>query len=356
MRFDKNRLILVLVTVGSTLAVWFGVGPPVAYKNFDGPLYVAVAQTWYDREAIRERFSFPLPLEYYPAHLPGFPALIWVTTVVASNPFWGMLFITLLGAITGSIVFYEIAKDHKWPNPLLLAMVWLFFWPRMWAVRSVGSPETWFITFIMAGLWMFEKKRFLWSGIWGGLAIWTKSPGALLIPVLLINNFYNRNKSYKHYIPVVVMTLAGLGLFGFYQWRTGDFWAYFNTGDNIHLGLPFHIFDSRQIWVGDAWLEEVLWIYFVGTIGIIRAWKLNKLWSIWGGLFLAVITLVGHRDIARYSLPIVPTVLLGFSDLFRHKSTKIILMIMLIPLFFYTANFLRFNVMEIADWGEFLGR
>jgi len=350
----KNWLILGLVAILSTIVVWLGTGVSSAFKNFDGPLYVAVAQTWYDKEAIGGKFSFPLPLEYYPAHLPLYPALIWGASVGLQNPFWAMLFVTLIGSVAGAILFYEIAKSKKWDNPLFLSLLWLFVWPRMWAVRSVGSPETWFIAFIMTSLWMFEKKKYWLSGILGALAIWTKSPAVLLIPTYLLIASINKIKGFKAYIPIGIMVLAGVGLFGFFRLRTGDFFAYFHTGDNIHLGLPFGIFDSNKTWVGNAWLEDILWIYLIAMIGIVRAWQKDRLWAIWGGLFLSVIIFVSHRDIARYSLPLVPVVILGFSDLMKPRWVKIILLLMLIPLYFYTVNFVKFNVMPIQNWGEFL--
>jgi len=350
----KNWLILALTAVFSSGVIWLWTGFGTAYKNFDGPLYIVVTHTWYDKQAIRSSFSLPLPLEYYPAHLPLYPGLIWLTERIVQNPFWAMLGMTTLGTIFGSILFYEIAKSKHWDDPLLLAILWLFIWPRMWSVRVTGSPETWFVAFIMASLWMFERKKYWMAGILGALALWTKSPAVLLIPVYLIIIYLNKIKDLRSYIPVVVLVLTGLGLFGFFQMRTGDFWAYFHTGDNIHMGLPMGIFDSSKTWVGDAWLEDVVWIYLIAAIGIYRAWKKDKLWAVWGGVFLTVILFVSHRDIARYSLPLVPTVILGFSDLLKPKWVKIILAVMLIPLFFYTVNFVKFNVMPIGNWGEFL--
>ena len=351
----RNWLILAVTAVLSTIVVWLGTGINTAYKNFDGPLYITVAQTWYDKEAIRTKFSFPLPLEYYPAHLPLFPVFITLAGFLITNPFWAMLTVTLAGSIVGAILFYEIARNKKWGNPLLLALIWLFFWPRMWAVRSVGSPETWFVAFIMASLLLFEQKKYFWSGILGALAIWTKSPAVLLIPTYLLINLITKNKVWKSYLPIVIMILSGVGLFGFFQLRTGDFWAYFHTGDNIHLSLPFGIFDSNKTWVGNAWLEDVLWIYLIAAIGIVRAWHKDKLWATFGGIFLTAILFVSHRDIARYSLPLVPVVILGWSDLLKPKWVKIVLLLMLIPLFFYTVNFVKFNVMPIGNWGEFFG-
>ena len=51
--------------------------------------------------------------------------------------------------------------------------------------------------------------------------------------------------------------LAMVALFGFYQLQYGDFFAYFHSGDNIHLtGAPF-----SSIWpsdLGTNWLEATL--------------------------------------------------------------------------------------------------
>ena len=85
--------------------------------------------------------------------------------------------------------------------------------------------------------------------------------------------------------------------------------AYFHSGDNIHLQLtPFRVFDTSQAWVGTLWLEEIIWIYFIGAIGIYYAYKKTVFGDIWGGIFYTVILFVSHRDISRYSLPLVPVV------------------------------------------------
>ena len=150
---------------------------------------------------------------------------------------------------------------------------------------------------------------------------------------------------------------ALVGLFYYYQIRTGDFLAYFHSGDNIHLqALPFRVFDSSQPWVGTFWLEDILWVYLVGGIGVIRAIRKNKIFGTFGAVFYATILFVSHRDIARYSLPLVPVVLLGLSDVLEKKEVRWALGLLLVPAFFYTVNFLIHNQLPIADWGPFLNR
>ena len=348
-------LIIGLTAVLSTATVWIAAGMDKIYRNFDGPLYITVAKTWYAKAAIANNYSFPLPLEYYPAHFPLYPALIDLVSLSGLNHLQAMVAVNLAATITGAIVIYEIAQKRRWGQPLAVAIAWLFLWPRMWAVRSVGSPETLFITLLMLALWTFSEKKYWLAGVFGALAVWTKSPAILLIPVFLIINIIKNIKDYKSYIPIGILLASVLGLFTFFKIQTGDFWAYFHTGDNIHLqALPFRIFDSNQVWVGSWWLEDVLWIYVIAAIGVWRAFKKDPVWGWWGAIFLAVILFVSHRDIARYSLPLVPTVLLGFSDIFAKKEVRIVLLVMLIPLFFYTVNFVTHNVMPIGNWGPFL--
>ncbi|MBI5358765.1 hypothetical protein HZB69_04040 [Candidatus Amesbacteria bacterium] len=353
MKIDKNWLIIILVTLISTIVVWWVVGLKTIYQNFDGPYYLVVAKSWYDKATIGKYFSFNLPLEYYPAHFPLYPiATKLISWLPLLNPLKSMLLINLGATAASAIVFFEILKNKKVPHALFMALVFLFIWPRMWAVRSIGSPETLFILWILLSLKYFELKRFWMAGLFGALAILTKSPGILLFPV-----YFLASKFDKKIWPTLLIPLALLLLFTFFRIQTGDFLAYFNSGDNIHLqALPFKIFDSSQPWVGSFWLEDIIWIYLIGGLGVYYAFQKDRLWGIFGMVFYSVILFVSHRDIARYSLPLIPIVLYGFSDLFKRKEVRIALILLIIPLYFYTLNFLTHNIVAISDWAPFLSK
>ena len=74
----------------------FSEGMMTIWKNFDGPNYLVIAKSWYDKEKIRVMFSNPLKLEYYPAHLPLYPALINLLNNFFRGP-WAMLLAVLVG-------------------------------------------------------------------------------------------------------------------------------------------------------------------------------------------------------------------------------------------------------------------
>jgi len=266
--------------------------------------------------------------------------------------------VLLVGLAAAAMVIYKVVEVQKWGNPLWVALAWLFVWPRMWAVRVVGSPETLFVLWIIASLYFFQKRKFWQAAIFGSLAVSTKSPGILLFPAYILwwgENFMKTKKWEGKIYPILLIPAALAAVFGLFWLRTGDFWAYFHSGDNIHLQLlPFKVFDSSQSWVGNFWLEDVLWIYFIGALGIYHAFKKSRVWGWWGAVFFVSILFVSHRDISRYSLPLVPIVLVGLSELLNRKEVRLTLLLFLIPAYLYTVNFVSHNFFPISDWGPFL--
>jgi len=347
-----------VVILVSTAVVWLPVGREKIYENYDGPYYVAVARSWYNKEILGRNFSFPIPLEYYAAHFPLYPALINAISAFGLNRLQAMLAVNLAATAAAAMVIYKVVEVQKWGNPLWVALAWLFVWPRMWAVRVVGSPETLFVLWIIASLYFFQKRKFWQAAIFGSLAVSTKSPGILLFPAYLLwwgENFMKTKKWEGKIYPILLIPAALAAVFGLFWLRTGDFWAYFHSGDNIHLQLlPFKVFDSSQSWVGNFWLEDVLWIYFIGALGIYHAFKKSRVWGWWGAVFFVSILFVSHRDISRYSLPLVPIVLVGLSEFLNRKEVRLTLLLFLIPAYLYTVNFVSHNFFPISDWGPFL--
>jgi len=341
----RDLLILAGVAVGSTVILWITTGMKVVYQNFDGPYYTAVAKCFYNKDCLGKSFDFPLKLEYYPAHFPLYPTFIKLMEPLGLIR--AGLIINILATVAAAIVIYEVTKRNLW-----IAMTWLFFWPRMWVVRSIASPETLFILFVVLSLYLFEKKSYWMSALAGSAAVLTKSPGVLLFAVYAL--MFARKPDSKIW-PVLLIPITLLGLFYFFKVQTGDFFAYFHSGDNIHLQyLPFKVFDSGQPWVGTFWLEDVLWIYLIGAIGVIKTMRKNQVWGYFGVVFYATILFVSHRDIARYSLPLVPVVLIGLSEIFERREVRWAMALLVVPMFFYSVNFLLHNQLSIADWAPFL--
>ncbi|MFH0979536.1 MAG: hypothetical protein V1803_01150, partial [Candidatus Roizmanbacteria bacterium] len=133
------------------------------------------------------------------------------------------------------------------------------------------------------------------------------------------------------------------------------FLAYFHSGDNIHLVFPFSVFDFQKSWVGTAWLEDILFYFFLYGLTTFNL-KDSKHRSLFyfSLIFFIATVFVQHRDIARYSLPLWPMALIAFEKFFTSKKFLIVFLILLPAIYFYAWNFLGYNVMPIADWRPFL--
>ncbi|MBI5123784.1 glycosyltransferase family 39 protein [Candidatus Roizmanbacteria bacterium] len=370
MRRIYSYLILTSIVLISTFVLWRGVGFLTIYKHYDGPLYVVVAKTFYNPVKIEQlKLATTLNPKYFAAHLPLYPALIRVVREIGVFRKLGylkaMVGVNLLSTIGLVLFFYYLLKKFKLTkNPLMLATVFLFL-PRFLIVRTVGAPESLFILLILLSLFFFEKDlpagrqgKFWLAGLFGGLATMTKTPGILLFAgygLVFIERLIKEKKISWHWLGIILIPLGLLGVFGLYGIQYKDFFAYFHSGDNIHLVFPYSVFNFQKPWVGTAWLEEILFYYFIYGLAIINL-KDNKYRSFFyfGLVFFTAALFVQHRDISRYSLPLWPLGLIAFEKFFISKRFLIVFLILLPAIYLYAWNFLGYNIMPIADWKPFL--
>jgi hypothetical protein len=392
-KVKKDLFFLTLAAFLATLFVWLPFffdlkeGITTVFKNYDGPNYIVIAKTWYDQAQIASRFSLPTPLEYYPAHLPGYPFSIFVFDLFLPGT-WAMLGSTLIFSILCLFSFYLLVYKFKLSkDPFSLSLLFLIFPARWVAVKAVGSPEPMFLFFVLSSIYffksafdkvennLFSKKKnvyldLLLAGIFGGLAQITKSPGILLFAGFEIFLFYKMIKekgkafSFKNLfnhiakpsLPLLLIPLSALLVFGFYQIRTGNFWAYFHSGDNFHLFFPpYQAFSPQRSWLGDFWREDMVWQYLLGALTVVFLIK-KKLFALasFAGVFFSATLFVAHRDLARYSLPLIPFSLIAFDEFLQKKEFKIALFIIIPAVYLFAINFIAQNTAPVADWTPYL--
>jgi Gpi18-like mannosyltransferase len=317
--------------------------------NYDGPLYLIVSKTFYNKEAIKTTYQFPLATEYYTAHFPLFPALIRAVSTFTNSPY-AMLLVTL-GSSFLAIYFF-----HKLSGNYFLTFLFSIFPARWLIVRSVGSADPLFIAAIIASIYFFKNKKYLWAGVWGAIAQFTKSPAILLFISYLIYLFFSKNFDIKKYLAIFLMPASLILVFCIYYFTQGDFFAYFRSGDNIHLFFPpFQIFNYSTSWVGTFWLEEIIFVYLIGALGTIRLFMQKHYeYATFTAIFFLSTIFVSHRDLIRYSLPIVPFLILAFSDTILKKEFRIALGVIIIPIYLFSLAYITQNVMPISNWGPFL--
>jgi len=377
-------LLIVILSVVPTFLVWlpFFLRVPSFWKiplpqdgmativaNYDGPLFIVVAKTLYKPELIGN-FSFNLPSQYYAAHFPLFPLLIKLFAGIFGFPY-SMLFVTLISSVLATYFFYLFIKEYVGKeNALFLTFAFSIFPARWLIVRSVGSSEPLFVAAIIASIFYFKKGKYFASGIWGALAQLTKSPAILLFisyfatlswPIIksAATTTFSRWKTHfdiKKYLSISLIPISLIAVFILYKVQLNDFLAYFHSGDNIHLFFPpFQIFNYSQPWVGTFWLEEVIFVYLFGILGLIKLIEKKDYDVAWFvGTFFVSTLFVSHRDIIRYALPIIPFLFAAYSDALVKKEFKIAVAFLIIPIYLFALSYISQNVMPISDWAPLL--
>ena len=381
----KNLLLIVLMSLLPTFLIWLPFffrfktfwtiplpqdGMATIVANYDGPLFLVIAKTFYNKAFIGANYSFPLPTEYYAAHFPLFPSLIRLFAPLLGFPY-AMLTITLASSVLALHFFYKFMRRYLKKNQALWLTFVFSILPARWLiVRSVGSAEPLFIAAIIASIYYFQKKKYWQAGIWGALAQLTKSPGIILFfaySAAIIAPHFKKvaTVSFKRWVklfhfekvyPLILIPLSLLSIFILYKFTFNDFLVYFHSGDNIHLFFPpFQIFNYSAPWVGTFWLEEVIFVYLFGILGLLRLIKQERHTLAWFvGLFFVSTLFVSHRDIIRYSLPIVPFLLVAFAETITKKEFKIAMALLAIPIYLFSLAYISQNVMPISDWAPFL--
>lgn len=377
----KDLLILTGLTLFLILLIWlpfylnlnnflgldFSAGIGSIYRNFDGLEYIVISKSLYQPQLITQ-IPNTLSPNYYAAHFPGFAVLILLLAPVLGF-LKSMLAISIFFTILSVFAFYYLIKDFKLSDhPLFLSFVFLILPARWLIVHSVGSAEPVFIFFTIAAFHCFFKfeslrqQRYIWlTALAGMLAQFTRPPGILIfisIGLYILWNFLNSKESFPKtikkafsYYPLLLIPLTLLGVFYWYSISYQDFFAYFHSGDNIHLTFPpFQVFNKNQFWVGDIWLEDIVYTFLLGFLGATYLIK-QKLYPLAFFVFtyMTASIFVAHRDISRYVLPVVPFVIISFEKVLTSKEFKIALIIISLGIYLYAENFLISNVAPVPN-------
>lgn len=332
----------------------------VVKANFDGPLYIIVAKTWYDPKLIEipgkgSIIDTKLKASYFPAHLPLYPFFIQIFSFMGYLK--SMLVTTVLATVGAVWILFWILKRFKLTeHPLILSTIFLFL-PRFLVVRSVGSPESLFIGLILLSLFTFEKKKYILAGLFGALACIAKTPGILLFVAYLfvfIEEFWKTRKWHWSWLAILLIPAGLLSVFGFFYVRTGDFFAYFHTGGVVPMPYLFSAFNFQAKWVGMAWLEDIVFYFFLYGIAAITLWKSHhRSFFYFTAVFLIATLFVQHRDIARYSLPLWPLACIAFEKFFTSRRFLIVFVLLLPAIYLYTVNFIAANTLPIITWSVY---
>ena len=101
--------------------------------------------------------------------------------------------------------------------------------------------------------------------------------------------------------------------------------------------------------------SEIIFIYFFGAVGVYRLFQKKEYeFGIFAFIFYVLTLFIAHRDLIRYSLPLIPFLFVAFSDVLIKKEFKIAFAVIVIPIYLFSLAFISQNVMPISNWAPFL--
>ena len=250
----------------------------------------------------------------------------------------------------------ELQKDLGLSDKALwLGLVFIFLPPRWLIYHSVGAAEPLFLLEFFSFILFFRRKQYWLAGLAGAAAALTRSPGILLLGVyalLIICEYYRATSRpsvgyivRRQLLPMLPFAAAPLLLFGLYHMQYGDFFAYFHSGDNVHLtGAPF-----SSIWpssVGYNWSEATLWIYLLNAVGILLLWRAGHYdLALFAAAFYIPLIFVAHHDLVRYMLPIFPlSLLIAYQRFIIGREFKLAMLLIVPAIYIYTWSGVQTNL------------
>lgn len=334
-------------------------GMDYIYRNWDGPGYVVVAKTFYDVAHINRINPFPfLAASHYAFQFPLYPAFIRLFSFIGYNE--SMIFVSQLFALLFSIALYFLIKIvNPKANALIVALLSIFYTPRWFIVSHVGSTEPQMLFFITLFMIFFLQKKYLLSALAMSLAQLSKPQGIVFfagialyyIVHLLITRKHSIIRGIKEFSPFVLIPIALIGVFTLYHFKYGNFFIFLSNEAFPTMQLPpLKVLVAKEImnfplgfWTG--WLEFVVYNYILYFLGIALLFeKKQYFFSVVACIyFLPVLTFV-QADMARFILPILPFIYLGYCDILSKKPVYITLFLSLPMVFLFTIGYINYNL------------
>lgn len=328
------------------------------FANWDGPNYVYNAISGYNPTFIEQHPFDGKPAAYYPAHFPMYSLLIRIYALPFGY-FWGSILLNLISGIVLNIVFYHLIARHT-KHPLWLTFAFTVFPPRYWIVRSVISPEMLMVSVMLGSLYMWNKKKPLYSALLSMLAVLFKFQAMILAPVYILTiaeALYRKQKVAWQQWLSPLFPILGFGLVsGYYAVVQGRWDAYFVAQKiaGLSTSIPFGMFNYAQKWVGTGWMETAA-LYFIGMMILaVKLWKdQNRVFFWFTVLYIAMLSVIPQVDIMRLAMPLAPLFFYAFHESLSSTYFKYGLLLSLPFLYLHTINYLMTNVAPITDWSLF---
>lgn len=147
----------------------------------DSPSYLGIAENWYVTEG-DPRFHI--------VFFPFYPICIAALNFLTGDSFVSAMLVSSLCAIGAAILVYELAALDYERETALRAVKFLFLTPAAFFFAA-PMTESLFLLCSLACVYLVRRKHYLWGCLFGALAAFTRSLGALLLAFVFVEWLYD---------------------------------------------------------------------------------------------------------------------------------------------------------------------
>ena len=365
-RIKKDWLVIIAVYILASailyLYYWF-FNPTkltIIYQNWDGPVYTAVAQSFYNPRTIDKLgyATFLRDSNYLTTAFPLYPVFIRIFAFIGY--FRSAIFVSQIAGLLTILTFYEFVKKFSLSkHPLTLSVVFIFLTPRWFISTHTGSSNPMFVLLLLLTLYFFAQRHYFKSGFFLMLAQLTRSQGLIFFAGFSLvlfwevfsdqkDNFADKLREFtKKFWPFLMSPIALILLFFYFKLMLGDFWALFSGLKKwpFMASYPFEVFTVYpQRLIQTFWLEGHFWMYFSNFLAVLFLLKARKYWlAIPAAIYALPLIFLINMDLGHYNEPLIPFQLIAFEALFGTRIFLVALLLSLPALYLYATTFMYWS-------------
>ncbi|QLG89693.1 glycosyltransferase family 39 protein [Chitinibacter bivalviorum] len=181
------------------------------WNKWDAPHYLSLAEVGYSPPA-----QNPLHIVFYPLY----PWLVHATNFLLINDIFTSAIIASLACylIASWVLFKLVDKEFGDSTIALGSVKYLAIFPFS-MFYGTAYTESLFLLTTVSCFWFLRSEKWLWAGVFGGLAAITRNQGILLLVPILIEAYLQRNSvPLKNRIFAILATASGFAGYLFLNW------------------------------------------------------------------------------------------------------------------------------------------
>jgi hypothetical protein len=303
--FAASRLVVIIgINVGTLLVPATNPGKwdagPAWYHRllrWDAGWYASIIRDGYrysdDASVPGSTVFYPL----YPLVSSGLKSLLGI------DEYWALLLVANVASLVAALLMTKFVIEELGDEIALLSLAFFSFFPSS-LFLSAGYTESLCFVFILLGLMLLTRKKFVLASVSAGLSLATRSTGIVMIPVVLWEMWCREPLPLPRLLPRMalygVLAASGLVLFMAYL--------------GIRFGHPMAFAAGQQAWHDGTFLDRLV---LAATLGPFRHFNWRS-----GGWFLCflVLTIWSFRHlrfpVSLYALGtlMLPYLTLGITD------------------------------------------